>query len=79
MPLLDYFRLPRLARAPALPPAAEPTTGAAGRLHRVVRRQRAIRIPTDIERRLEAMESECSEPLYDSSAYGSPSADPAER
>lgn len=79
MPLLDYFRLPRLAKALPMPLPSEPPTGVAGRLHRVVIRQKSVRIPTDIERRLEAMESECSEPLYDASAYGSPAADPSER
>lgn len=77
MPLLDHFRLPRLGRPAAPPPPVDPQAGAAGRLHRVLARQKGIRITSDIEQRLEALESEYSEPLYDSSAYGSP--DPSER
>ena len=66
MPLLDHFRLPWLGKAA---PAA-PSIGPAGRLHRVVSRQRGVRIPTEFEQRLEALESEYPQPLYEASAYG---------
>jgi hypothetical protein len=37
----------------------------------MVARQREVRVPSDLQLRLEAMEEEYSPPLYDSSAYSS--------
>ena len=74
MPLLDHFRLAWLGRAA---PTA-PSIGPAGRLHRVVLRQRAVRVPTEFEQKLEALESEYSQPLYDASAYGFPAVERVE-
>jgi hypothetical protein len=79
VPLLDHFRLPRLGGRPSPPPLVDAQTGAAGRLHRVVVRQKTVRVASDLDRRLQALEGECSEPLYDSSAYGSPAGDAPER
>ncbi len=76
MPLLDHFRLLRRGKAFPVEALASPQTGPASRLHRVVSRQRGGRVPTDLEERLQALETEYSEPLYGASAYGSP---PSER
>jgi hypothetical protein len=71
MPLLDHFRLPLLGKpGPVVIPDALPST----RLDRVIARGN-VPVRTEIERRIQAMEEECSEPLYGASAYGSPGAD----
>jgi hypothetical protein len=69
MPLLDHFRFPRLGRGETPPPPHEPDS--TSRLDRMVARQREVRVPSDLQLRLEAMEEEYSPPLYDSSAYSS--------
>lgn len=78
MPLMDHFRLPRFGRGVAVPPIKLEAAPEGGRLERVVARQRSVRIPTEMEQRLDAMEEEYSAPLYDSSAYSSPILDSEE-
>jgi hypothetical protein len=74
MPLLDHFRWPRWIKGEAVPPLKLVEAPAGGRLERLVARQRIVRVPSELELRLEAMEEEYSAPLYDSSAYSSPHA-----
>ena len=74
MSLLDHFRLPRLHKA-APPPPVRDEGGPQTRLGRMVARQKGHAPVSMYEARLEALESEYSAPLYDASAYGSPSLD----
>ncbi len=78
MPLLDHFRLPRLTKAAAPPPVASIPPEPATRLDRMVARQKCVRMSTEMERRIQAMEQEYSEPLYDAKAYGSPTSGASE-
>ena len=77
MSLLDHFRLPR-AHKPAPPPPIIDKGGPQTRLGRMVARQKSPVPISSPEARLDALESEYSAPLYDASAYGSPSLDPRE-
>lgn len=72
MPLRVQFRFPRFSKISLATPAATRFNGPAGRLHRVVERQRGVPVGTDFGRRLDRGRSEYSEPLYGASAYGSP-------
>ena len=77
MSLLDHFRLPRAHKtAPPLPIIDK--GGPQTRLGRMVARQKGLVPVSAHDARLEALESEYSAPLYDASAYGSPSLDPRE-
>jgi hypothetical protein len=44
----------------------------------MVARQKCVGFPTEMERRIQAMEQEYSEPLYDAKAYGSPTSGASE-
>lgn len=74
MPLLDHFRLTRLAKAvppPLVSEESEPRT----RLGRMLARQKPVRLRTELEKRIQALEEEYPEPLYGASAYSSPPTD----
>ncbi len=77
MSLLDHFRLPRSHKV-APPPPLTDEGGPQTRLGRMVARQKGVRTAGGLEARLEALESEYSAPLYDASAYSSPTPDPRE-
>lgn len=77
MPLLDHFRLTRLHKAVPPPPLAD-EGGPQTRLGRMLARQKNGHVSPHLDTRLEALEGEYSEPLYDASAYSSPFADPGE-
>jgi hypothetical protein len=76
MSLLDHFRLPRSHNAAPPPPLLE--GGPQTRLGRMVARQKGVATVRGCQATLEALESEYSAPLYDASAYSSPSAGPRE-
>ena len=76
MPLLDHFRFPRLGRSVPPPQVAVAPIEPTSRLDRVV--SRSVRVASEIEQKLDAMESEYSAPLYGPSAYGSPETDEVE-
>lgn len=73
MPMLDniahLFSRPRKAEVPAIAAAglAEPQS----RLERMVARQHQPKAAPSFEERLDAMEGECSRPLYHPSVYNS--------
>lgn len=69
MPLLDHFRRGRSDRN-AAPSAAEEERSTA-RLDRLVARQKVVRLPSELDLKLEALEEEFSPPLYDLSVYHS--------
>ncbi len=75
MSLLDHFRLPRSHKTAPPPPIID-EGGPQTRLGRMVARQKGVVPVGGREARLEALESEYSAPLYDASAYSSPSLDP---
>ena len=69
MPLLNHFRRGRFKDETPSPAEEEFRMS---RLDRLVARQKAVRIPSELDLKLEALEEECSAPLYEPSVYISP-------
>jgi len=64
--IAHLFSRPRKATVPPIL-VVEP----ASRLERMVARQNRVKAPPSFEETLDAMEGECSRPLYDASVYNS--------